>query len=79
MNAKSPGHDASLCQVGSQGAVSEAETNLQEVSWAVFSGSIHVEKKGREQDWRNCDAGLTDPIRYFQARFAPSWDERRGF
>lgn len=31
-----------------------------------------VEKKKREQDQKDCDAGLTDSIRCFQAGFAPS-------
>lgn len=63
--------------MGSQGAVSKTEINLWEVSWGVLSGSIHVEKKKREQD-QDCDAGPTDSIRCFQAGFAPSWDKRRG-
>lgn len=43
----------------------------------VLTGSIHVEKKGREQDWQDWNAGLTDPL-CSQAGLVPRW-EREAF
>ena len=61
---------------------SEAEMTVQEVSWEMVSGSIQMERKGREQDCAELGGRAantrTDPMRSCQAGFAPSWGERRG-